>query len=218
LFAGANTIAIGNGSDDLWEIIQFRDAVLVAPNTYDLRVRLRGQLGSDGIAPGFWPTGSQIVVLNTALRQLGLAESQRGLSLDFRIGALSRGPEDASTTARTLSFDGNGLRPYAVAHLRHSARIDGADSFSWVRRTRLGGDSWQSIEVPLSEEVEQYTVEVVKNGSIMRTSITTQAQWDYSAAMKAADGVTKPYFLRVAQISLSYGPGPARELAIFDEG
>ncbi len=51
LLNGANVLAIGDGSTDRWEIIQFRDAVLVGPQTYDLRLRLRGQAGTDRVAP-----------------------------------------------------------------------------------------------------------------------------------------------------------------------
>ncbi len=40
LFAGGNTLAIGDGAVGQWEILQYRDAELVAPNTFALRRRL----------------------------------------------------------------------------------------------------------------------------------------------------------------------------------
>jgi hypothetical protein len=214
LFAGANTIAIGDGSPDNWEILQFRDAELIAPATYALRTRLRGQLGSDGIVPVIWPIGSQIVVLDSAVRQTGLTEAQRGLALFFRLGALSRGPEDASTVARNLSFDGNGLRPYPVAHLRVDRQPAGLLRTTWIRRTRRGGDSWQSLEVPLAEDSELYAVQVVKGGIVRRETLTTSGLWDYTQPLQEADAITLPYAIRVSQVSQAYGNGPAREIDI----
>jgi GTA TIM-barrel-like domain/Putative phage tail protein len=214
LFAGANSLAIGDGSAGFREILQFRDAELIAPNTFALRRRLRGQLGSDGTMPDVWPTGSQIIVLDLSLRQSGLADSQRGLEQHFRIGSLARGPEDASALILATSFDGNGLRPYPVAHLRADKQTSGPTRFSWIRRTRRGGDSWQSLEVPLAEDSEQYALEIFKDGSLLRRIVVTSATWDHTPAMQAADAVSAPYSVRVSQISQAYGPGPFREVVV----
>ena len=51
LIAGANAMAIGDGSADLWEVFQFAEALLVGPDTYEVRTRLRGQLGTDALMP-----------------------------------------------------------------------------------------------------------------------------------------------------------------------
>jgi hypothetical protein len=216
VFAGANTIAIGDGSVGKWEILQYRDATLVAPNTFALRRRLRGQLGSDGVMPSVWPTGSQVIVLDSALRQLRLTDAQRGLEVYVRTGAVARGPEDASAVARNLTFEGNGLRSYAVAHLRAEQQTNGARRFTWVRRTRSGGDSWQSLEVPLAEDSELYEMEIFKDGNLRRQVSTASPFWEYSAAMQVADAIVAPYFVRVSQVSQAYGPGPFREIAVTD--
>ncbi len=214
LFAGGNTLAIGDGSTDTWEIIQYRDAELIAPNTFALKRRLRGQLGSDGVMPIIWPAGSQIIKLDSAVRQLSLTDAQRGLDLQFRIGSLARGPEDASALALDASFDGNGLRPYPVAHLRTEKLSASLTRFTWIRRTRRGGDSWQSLEVPLAEENEQYAIEVVKDAIVRRSVTSTTASWEYSLTMQAADTVSTPYTIRVAQLSQAYGAGPFRDILV----
>lgn len=214
LFAGGNTLAIGDGSTDVWEIIQCRDAVLIAPNIYALTRRLRGQLGSDGTMPVVWPAGSQVIKLDSTVRQSSLTDAQRGLELQFRIGSLARGPEDASALALAASFDGNGLRPYPVAHLRAEEPSAGLIRLSWIRRTRRGGDSWQSLEAPLAEENEQYVIEVVKDDVLRRSATTSIATWDYSPMMQLADMVSAPFTLRVAQLSQAYGAGPFRDIVI----
>ncbi len=114
----------------------------------------------------------------------------------------------------TAAFQGNGLRPYAVAHLRADGLASSLTRLTWIRRTRRGGDTWQSLEVPLAEEVEQYAIEVIKDGNVRRTLTTVSTTWDYTLAMQTADLVTKPFTLRVAQLSQAYGAGPFREIAV----
>ncbi len=214
LLSGANTLAIGDGNVGSWEVLQFQIAELVAPNKFALRRRLRGQLGSDSVMPLIWPTGSQIVVLDTSLRQLALLESQRGLEFQFRVGSLARGPEDESSLSLTASFDGNGLRPYSVGHLYRQQQDTGSHLFTWIRRTRSGGDSWQSVEVPLAEQDELYAVEVLKNGIVRRAVTSGQTAWEYTVAMQLADGVIAPFTVRVSQLSQAFGAGPPRGIVV----
>jgi hypothetical protein len=207
---GANAMAIGDGSGANWEVFQFRSAQLVAPDTYELSGRLRGQLGTDGVMPTLWPVGSTVVLLDLALSQVDLAASARGLARYYRVGAASRGYDDVNTVLRVEAFDGIGLRPYPVAHLRHAV-IVGDVTASWIRRTRIDGDSWQSSEVPLAEETEAYLIRVIQAATIMAEYSVSQPSFTYTAAMRTADLVSGPFQLAVAQLSSSFGPGPFRQ-------
>jgi len=211
---GANALAIGDGSSNNWEIIQFQDASLVAERTYDLSHRLRGQLGTDGVMPDVWPIGSVVVVLNDALTQIDLAQSARGLARHYRIGPAQRSFDDPSYRHLVEAFDGIGMRPYSPAHLSVAADAAGGDVFSWVRRTRIDGDSWQSTEVPLGESSETYLVQVSENGAVIRESQVSTPEFTYSAAAKTADGVTGEYEFAVAQVSDRFGPGPFKRITI----
>ena len=91
---GANVAAIGDGSSGNWEVFQFTEAVLVGERTYDLRGRLRGQAGTDGIMPDVWPVGSTVVLLNGAMAQIDLALSARGLARHYRVGPAQRSYND----------------------------------------------------------------------------------------------------------------------------
>ncbi|OZA03487.1 MAG: host specificity protein, partial [Rhodobacterales bacterium 17-64-5] len=115
---GANAMAIGDGSAANWEVFQFADAQIVAPDTYELSTRLRGQLGTDAVMPEVWPVGSTVVLLDLALSQIDLPLSARGLARYYRIGIAARGLDDPNVTTLVEAFDGVGLRPYSVAHLR----------------------------------------------------------------------------------------------------
>jgi hypothetical protein len=203
---GANVAAIGDGSSDVWEVIQFAHAELVAPDTYDLSDLLRGQAGSDGLIPTSWPIGSRIVLLDGGPSQIEMQLSSRGLARHYRIGPSLRPYSDPSYRYYVEAFQGIGLRPYAPAHLK-SRWTSAGDSVMWVRRTRIDGDSWESVEVPLSEDVERYVLRVTQGGSVLREVEVGSPEWTYTAAQKSADGVTGPFEIEVAQVSLRFGPG-----------
>ncbi len=207
VLSGKNVLAIGDGSSDNWEILQFALADLIAPNTYDLSDLLRGQAGTDGLMPSVWPVGSRIVVLDGAPTQLEHSLSHRDLARHHRVGPGLRPIDDPSYRHYVEAFSGVGLRPYAPAHLR-VVQAANALEVSWVRRTRIDGDSWASFEVPLGEDVEAYQVRIIKDGSILREVTTTAPHWSYPAALSALDGAVSPFEVQVAQISQSFGPGP----------
>ncbi|MEO0936997.1 MAG: glycoside hydrolase/phage tail family protein [Pseudomonadota bacterium] len=209
LLNGGNLAAIGDGSSGNWELFQFQTAELIAPDTYLLSDRLRGQLGSDGLMPDAWPEGSSFVLLNSVPSQIDLPASLRRVAQYYRIGPAQRAFDDPSYTHRIEAFDGNGLRPYAPVHVRR--HVDGGDhAYTWIRRTRIDGDTWDGIDVPLGEDAEAYIVKVLDGAQIIREAQVSAPGWTYTAAMQGADGVPN-YRLEVAQISSRYGPGlPAR--------
>ena len=211
---GANVLAIGDGSSANWEIIQFAEAVLVAPSTYEISLRLRGQQGSDGIMPAEWPIGSTVVLLDLAPEQIDLPLSSRGLARYYRIGSAARGYDDPATLLKVDAFDGIGLRPYPVAHLRAEAANSGDLGVSWIRRTRIDGDNWQPLEVPLGEATEAYVIRVVQSNLILREEPSNGPGWTYPSAAKTADGIVGPYRVDVAQVSDRFGAGPFRSVAI----
>jgi len=214
VLAGENALAIGDGSADNWEILQFRNAVLVAPSVWEISARLRGQLGTDAIMPQSWPAGSIVVVLNAALQQINLAQSARGLLRHYRLGDAARGYDAPGVVAMSAAFDGIGLRPYSVCHLRKTGALGGEIALGWVRRTRIDGDSWQSTEVPLGEERESYRLQILNGTQLLREVTTSSPFWTYSAAMQSADGAGPSTRIEVAQLSQSFGAGPVRRLAL----
>lgn len=211
---GANAVAIGDCSGD-WEVFQFAEAELVAEQTFEVSMRLRGQQGTDGLT-GEWPPGSYVVLLDGRLPQLDLPLSARGLDRHYRIGPATRPLDDPSYLHQVRGFAGVGLRPYAPAHLRARRAASGDLDITWIRRTRVDGDSWQSVEVPLGEAQEQYVLRVVDGAQVLREVMLSQPNWTYDAAMQASDGVSAPYSLHVAQVSDAFGPGLFRRIDIND--
>lgn len=148
------------------------------------------------------------------MQQLDLAASARGLLRHYRIGAAARGYDGAAVVARSEAFDGIGLRPYPVCHLRASKSGQTVRGQGWVRRTRIEGDNWQQTEVPLGEEAEAYLLRIMQGAAIRAEYHQTAASFLYPSAAQAADGVAGPFDIAVAQLSARFGPGPFRRVSV----
>ncbi|MEJ6398047.1 baseplate multidomain protein megatron [Yoonia sp. 208BN28-4] len=207
VLAGGNTIAVGDGSPDHWEIIQAAEASPLGAGQFTLTRLLRGQAGSSGEMPDVWPAGSCVVVLNGTPAQISLSSAGRGTLRHFRYGPAKRPLGDSSYRHAAHAFAGNGLRPYPVAHLRASSQ--GADlQINWIRQTRIDGDDWSGVDVPLGEDRESYLLRIMQDGVIRREAILSDAQFTYDAAHQAAETGAAPFQVAVAQVSARYGPGP----------
>ncbi|WP_336056860.1 hypothetical protein [Nitratireductor sp. CH_MIT9313-5] len=119
--------------------------------------RIRGTEGAMGNPA---PTGARVVVLDTALASLPIAEADLGIPWNWRIGPASRPVSDETYVAQTFTPAGVGLRPFSVAHVEQpwrNPRAPGDLTIRWTRRSRaLAADSWGGLEVPLAEELEAY--------------------------------------------------------------
>ncbi|MBO9453079.1 glycoside hydrolase TIM-barrel-like domain-containing protein [Tropicibacter sp. R16_0] len=208
VLGGANLCAIGDGSSDNWELFQFQTAELVGPKTYILKDRLRGQAGTDALMPDAWPEGSVFVLLDGRVDQIPLKSAQRRIARHYRIGPARRGYDDPSYLHRIEAFDGNGLRPYSPAHLRAVKASSGDIGVSWIRRTRIEGDDWSGLDVPLGEESESYLVRVMEGSTVLRETTVGSPEWTYTAAQQALDASGAPLAVEVAQVSSRYGAGP----------
>ncbi|MGB3245784.1 MAG: glycoside hydrolase/phage tail family protein [Sulfitobacter sp.] len=213
LLSGANIAAVGYGNADEWEIIQFGQADLIAPDTYRISELLRGQAGSDYVMPEVWPTGSVFILLNSRVPQIVQSPNLRRVLQHYRIGPASRPFDDPSYRHLQRAFNGNGLRPLTPCHLQMKAGNVGDLTFDWIRRTRIMGDEWEGAEVPLGEETESYLVRIVDAGIVLREVIVTSPVWTYTAVDRSADQVTGLFEFHVAQLSAVYGPGPFRQLS-----
>jgi len=88
---------------------------------------------------------------------------------------------------------------------------------TWIRRTRIGGDSW-GYEVPLGEEVERYVVEILDPGSgaVVRSIELSVPTFTYTTAAQVADfgAPVAEVRISVSQISQAYGRGTAAEATL----
>lgn len=94
-------------------------------------------------------------------------------------------------------------------------RLPGDYTFSWIRRDRdLGADSWEAVEVPMSEASEAYEVDILDGATVKRTLRVPSPLALYAAAQQIVDwgstlGPGDTVDVRVVQISAAAGRGAA---------
>lgn len=211
VLAGANAMAIDHGGE--WEVVQFRDAALVAAGEWRLTGLLRGQRGTEHLAAQTLPAGAAIVVLGDAVMPLGLTTTEAGLPFWFRSGAAAKPVSTHTVQAHTPARISE--RPFAPAHL--AARVTGGDTaLSWHRRTRKAVTTWPAsgAEPPIGETAELYRVEIGPAGAPLRVTDVALPALIYTATERSSDGITAPFRVAVAQVSETYGPGIWAEITV----
>jgi GTA TIM-barrel-like domain/Putative phage tail protein len=208
---GGNLAALGDANSG-YEIIQFQNAELIAANTYRLSGFLRGQGGSEvEMLPARGP-GQNLILLNAAVvpTELSIAESM--LANTWRIGPAQLDHGHPAYLEFTFTGALKALRPLRPTQLNGSTDASGLH-ISWIRRTRVDGDSWDLSEVPLGEDTELYKLDIRDAVNLKRSVLITAPNYLYATADILADFVILPssLTLRVAQVSASYGPGTILE-------
>ena len=206
LLAGANAAAVKNDAGG-WEVIQFESATLVGSGIYALSNLLRAQGGTELERRAPLPEGATFVLL-AGISRVSLAPGEIGLPLFWRYGPANRDIADRSYAGTTHAFTGRGLKPLSPVHVR-GVRTGSDLALAWIRRTRLAGDSWDTAEVPLAEDVERYEVDILDGGSVKRTIATTTTGCVYTAAEQIDDFGSLQSAVEVAvhQMSAAYGRG-----------
>ena len=100
------------------------------------------------------------------------------------------------------------MRPLAPVHPR-GVRSAGDLKLRWIRRTRIGGDSWNVVEVPLGEAGERYEVDILDGATVVRTLSTDVPEVTYPLSAQIEDfGLAQTQVaVRVHQMSAVVGRG-----------
>lgn len=209
VLGGANLIAL-IAPERAPEILAFTDAALVDADTYRLSGLLRGLAGTEAAGAEAWPAGTRLVRLDGTLVPVASGVASLGRAFIYRVGPArdDQGSEDATQVTATVS--GAALTPLCPVHLR-ARRTPLGVALSFIRRTRVAGDGWEALEVPLGEAREAYRVEILSGAAVVRALEVETPSALYAAADEIADFGTPQAQLtvRVAQLSASVGPGGA---------
>lgn len=210
MLGGANAAAVRNASG-AWEVIQYLNAELVGPLTYELSGLLRGQGGTEAAMASAVAAGASFVVLDGAVTTVPMSVSELNLPFNWRYGPGNRGIGDASYVTVQHSYRGAGLRPLSPTRVK-ATRSSGDLALSWIRRTRIGGDGWEISDVPLGETDERYEVDILSGSTVKRTLSTSTPAVTYTAAQQTADfgSVQAAVSVAVHQMSAIVGRGTAR--------
>src|SRR6185437_8702178 len=161
---------------------------------------LRGQVGSEwAIAPTL-AAGAPFVLLdqNVVALASGLDALERDLLV--RVVAANRDYGDTTAVALEVTPQATALRPLAPVHVK-AVRGGSGVTFTWIRRTRIDGDSWVG-EVPLGEDSEQYALDIVSGSTVVRTLTAAAPTVLYASADELADfgAAQSALHVRVAQL------------------
>ena len=213
VLAGANAAAIRLGDGEP-EVIQFADAHLVGPRTWEIGFLLRGQAGTDAFMPQEWPAEADFILLDGALVQVEMAPELRGTDRHYRIGPADRPYSDDSYVHRVHWATGAGLRPYRPVHLRAAWGGDGSLTVTWIRRGRVEADRWDGLDIPVGEESLMFHLRIIASGRTIRTADLSDTAFTYPHALQVADGLSRPFAVEVAQVSARFGAGPYQRIVI----
>ena len=211
MLGGSNAAAIQNADGD-WEVIQFLNATLVDVAKYELSGLLRGQGGTESAMRAPVAAGATFVMLDGTPARVNLTFSELSLPLNWRYGPSNRDIGDVSFATTPHAFKGLGLRPLSPVRVKGSRASNGDLTVSWLRRTRIGGDSWEVADVPLGEANERYEIDVMAGAVVKRTLASTSPSVLYTQAQQIADfgSVQSAVNLKIYQMSALTQRGAAR--------
>ena len=215
MLAGQNLAAVRNASGD-WEVFQFETATLVGTLTYEVSGLLRGQSGTERAMAAPLAAGARFVLLTSDVARVDLTLDEARLPLNWRYGPANRDIGDLSYASRTNTYAATGLRPLSPTFVRATRAPSNDIAISWIRRTRIGGDSWDAAEVPLAEDSERYEVDIFSGATLKRTIAATSPNVTYSAAQQVADfGSVQPSCsVKIYQLGTVYGRGSAKSAVV----
>jgi hypothetical protein len=205
--AGANALALIAADGEI-EILTAARVELIGPREFRLSRLVRGIGGAEAAASRTLPIGARVMALDGAAVSLTGDIAEIGVARRYRVGPARRDVGDPTMAEFAAAASGAALAPLAPVRPK-ALRTPAGIALSWIRRTRLDGDSWEIAEVPLGEDGERYEVMVLAGGDPVRTIETSQPSWLYSSTEEAVDfGIVQSEIdLVIAQMSAVVGKG-----------
>lgn len=164
-----NLIALVNSAGV--EMIQFANATLLdtvayestgaSMNLYLLDTMLRGRFGTEWVAALGHDRGELVFVLSEDTAQV-ITQAGHEINKTRQWKFVSNGRDIADTAARSVTYDGTSVKPYAPVRLRAVWDLNGDPplvTIYWDRRARVNHDLMDYVDVPLDEPSESYLVQ-----------------------------------------------------------
>jgi hypothetical protein len=201
---GSNVCLIGS------EIIQFKNATLIATNTYKLTGLLRGKFGTEWAMISH-AIGERFILLTNKTTYIENSPSSE-YNLPREYTGVSFGMLLNDSTIYNFTNTGVAQKPYSPVQIGGGRDSAGNITINWTRRTRING-SWNSYtDVSLGETTELYSIDIMNGTTIVRTinGLTTPT-YEYTTADQVTDFGSNQSILHlnVYQISSIIGRGYA---------
>lgn len=204
VLAGANAAMLGA------ELLLFRDVLPLTATSYRLSGFLRARKGTDaGLATH--AAGERFALLTDAtVARIPAGLDEVGTTPTYRISTL--GAPVNTDLDQALTHTGAALRPLSPVHAVGERLANEDMRIHWTRRSRIGQEWRDLVDVPLDEPVERYEVDILDatGVTVLRTLAVTGARTvTYTAAQQVADFGNAPGAVntRIHQMSERVGRG-----------
>jgi len=206
VLAGANVAWLGRADGSVGEVIQWRDATMIAPGVYTLTNLLRGRLGTE-FAVGTHIADEVFVRLDLSLGLSDFGASDWDKVRKFK--PVSRLQTLADTVAQDFTNNGERRMCKSPVHIA-GVRTSGDLAITWVRRTRIPFTGLEAV-APLGEASEAYEIDIMSGATVVRTITATTESATYTAAQQTTDfgAPQSSVTMNVYQLSETRGRGHA---------
>ena len=167
------------------EVIQWRNADVLASGLYELSGLLRGRRGTE------WATGSHVIgerfilLSDDGVYRAPLPMTEINRTAYYK--GIADGGNWDDAPSNILVFKGNSLRCFTPVQVKGVRDGAGNLTISWKRRTRWYGEWQDGVDAPLFEAAETYEIEILSGSTIKRTLTSTTPSLVYSAADQVVD-------------------------------
>ena len=216
------------------EIVGVRNATLIAPQTY----RFTGLLRRRRDTSGSGHVAGERAVLLAPPGTLRLNLTADNLRYSRRFLAVASGRPVDTGTARTISWQSNGKRPFQPLFLAHGQALNGDIQLRWSAQTRLQAPIRDAVGEPPGETIQQFIVEIGNAGTLVGDvfgifqegsgparrrpfTVNDATEFVYTKAERLNDmarGLVLPAQFRVTQVSAQVGYGKSSDPAPLNLG
>jgi hypothetical protein len=198
-----NFALIGN------ELIQYQNADLIGPKQYRLSTLLRGRFGRENFQASHQL--NEICIFfnfdNGSLKRLNKDDYMIGVEKFYK--AVSIGKIIADTTAISFTNNAVGLMPYSVVNVDSGRNTAGDLLLTWDKRIRGKVIFGSGTLDPVDPDGDSYEIDIINNGSVIRTIKTNSLNLTYSASDQITDfgSIQSQISLKIYKMSSVIGRG-----------
>jgi len=196
------------------EIIQWRNATVLASGLYELSGLLRGRRGTEW-ATGTHTMGERFVLLSDdGVYRAPLPATEINKTAYYK--GIPDGGNWDDAPSNPFVFKGNSLRCFAPVQVKGARDGSGNLTITWKRRTRWYGEWLDGTDVPLFEDAEKYEIDILSGSTVKRTITATTPTAAYSAADQVVDFGSAQSAINIAvyQINAVIGRGQVKQATI----
>jgi len=190
------------------ELIQFQNAELIGEQRYLLSRLLRGRQGTEVNIINH-ESGTRFVLLDNSLHTTSINSNMIGRTTHYK--AVTVGNSVENTEEQAFTYHGNCLKPFAPVHIVGKRDNSRNLTIGWIRRSRVGSDWRDNVDIPLAEESEKYQVDILDGDAVVRTLEVSTPIATYTAADQLTDfkAIPQSITIKVYQMSAVIGRGYA---------